>query len=119
VDERRAHQRFACDLRARVVLPDGREIEGQAVDISVSGICVHTNEDVPPRTLVEFQVWAVLPERETTEIVMPGQIVWCTLVEGVVQLGASFDRNMDNRAWTRLDVLLQFLAGTLQSPDRL
>lgn len=101
------------------MLPDGREIEGQAADISVSGICVHTHEEVPLRTLVEFQVWAVLPERETAEIVMPGQIVWCTPVEGVIQLGASFDRNMDNRAWARLDVLLQFLAGSLQSTDRL
>jgi hypothetical protein len=119
VDERRAHQRFACDLRTRVLLADGREYEGQAVDISFSGICIHTDEVVPPRTAAEFQVWVVLPERETNQITMPGRIVWCTPIEGSIQIGATFDRNMDNRAWARLDVLLQFLAGNLESSDRL
>jgi hypothetical protein len=119
VDERRAHQRFACDLRARVVLPDGHAIEGQAVDLSFSGICVHVDEYVEPRTMVRFQIWAVLPDRETGEIVVPGRIVWSTPVEGTLQLGAAFDRDMDNRSWMRLDMLLQFLAGTLEQPDRL
>jgi hypothetical protein len=119
MDERRAHQRFACDLRARVLLPDGREVEGQAVDISLSGICVDTDQAVNLHTPVEFRVWAVLADRETSEIVMPGRIVWSTPVEGHVQLGAAFDRDMDNRAWARLDVLLQFLAGTLPDPRRL
>ncbi|KIG11626.1 hypothetical protein DB30_03036 [Enhygromyxa salina] len=119
MDERRAHQRFVCDLRARLLLPDGREIDGQAIDLSISGICVDTHEAVEPRTLVEFRVWAVLADRETAEIVMPGRIVWSTPVEGHVQLGAAFDRDMDNRSWARLDVLLQFLAGTLADSQRL
>jgi hypothetical protein len=119
MDERRAHQRFVCDLRARMLLPDGREIDGQAVDISISGICVDTNESIDLHTLVEFRVWAVLPDRDTSEIVMPGRIVWATPVEGQVQIGAAFDRDMDNRAWARLDVLLQFLAGTLADSHRL
>jgi hypothetical protein len=101
------------------VLPDGREYEGLAVDISFSGICIHTDELVPPRSVAEFQVWAVLPERETKQITMPGRIVWCTPLEGSIQIGATFDRNMDNRAWARLDVLLQFLAGNLDNSDRL
>lgn len=119
MDERRAHQRFACDLRARVILPDGREIEGSTVDISFAGICVNADEVVEARTLVEFRVWAVLAERETSEIAMPGRIVWCVPVEGRLQLGAAFDRNMDNRSWARLDVLLQFLAGNTDQVDRL
>lgn len=111
MDERRAHQRFACDLRTRVVASDGRECEGWAVDISPAGICVYTDLPIEPRTAVELHVSAVLPDRETNRITMPGRIVWCTPVEGSIQIGATFDRNMDNRAWARLDVLLQFLAG--------
>lgn len=119
MDERRAHQRYNCDLRARVVTPDGRTLEGQAVDISFAGICIHTDEHVAPRTNVQFQVWAVLPERSTAEIDMPGRVVWSTRVEGQQQLGAVFDRDMDNRSWARLDVLLQYLAGKLDNADRL
>ena len=119
MDDRRAHTRYACDLRARVILPDGSELEGQTVDISFAGICIHTDADVPPRTSAQFRVWAVLPDRETSEIVMPGKVVWSTPVEDRIQLGASFDRDMDNRSWARLDVLLQFLAGNLDSADRL
>jgi hypothetical protein len=113
VDERRAHQRFACDLRARVILANGHAIEGQAADISFSGICVHADEHVVPKTMVRFQIWAVLPDRETEDLVLPARIVWSTKVEGSHQLGAAFDRNMDNRSWTRLDRLLQLLAGHL------
>ncbi len=119
MDERRAHQRFACDLRARILLPDGGTAEGQTIDISFAGICIDTDQLVEPRSLVELRVWAVLPTRETSEIVMPGRIVWCIPVEGRMQLGAVFDRDMDNRAWARLDVLLQFLAGNLGDADRL
>lgn len=119
MDERRAHQRFACDLRARVILPDGHAVDGQAVDISFSGICVHADERIEPKTMVRFQIWAVLADRETEDILVPGRIVWSTRIEGSHQLGASFDRDMDNRSWMRLDMLLQLLAGTLENPDRL
>ena len=112
MDERRAHQRFACDLRARVITSDGHAVEGNAVDISFSGICVHADEPLDPRTLVQFRIWAVLSDRETEEIIVPGKIVWSTPVEGTFQLGAAFDRDMDNRSWTRLDVFLQMLAST-------
>jgi hypothetical protein len=115
VDERRAHQRFACDLRARVILANGHTIEGQALDISFSGICVQADEPVVAKTIVQFQLWAVLPDRETEDLVLPARIVWSTWVEGSHQLGASFDRNMDNRSWTRLDRLLHLLAGTLET----
>ena len=119
MDERRAHQRFVCDLRARLLLPDGREIDGRAVDMSISGICVDTSEALELRTRVEFRVWAVLADRETSEIVMPGRIMWSTPVEGHMQIGAAFERDVDNRSWARLDVLLQFLAGTLADSHRL
>ncbi|PRQ05891.1 PilZ domain protein [Enhygromyxa salina] len=102
-----------------MALPDGRELHGQAVDISFSGICLHTNEAVTPPTTVQFEVWAVLPERETREIVMPGRVVWSTPVEGQVQIGATFDRDMDNRSWARLELLLQFLEGNLEDAARL
>lgn len=101
-----------------MILPDGHAIEGQTTDISFSGICVHVDELVEPKTLVRFQLWAVLPERETDDILVPGKIVWSTPVEGTHQLGAAFDRDMDNRSWTRLDMLLQLLAGTLEHPER-
>ncbi|MFV8756707.1 PilZ domain-containing protein [Nannocystaceae bacterium ST9] len=119
MDERRAHERFQVDLRARVVLPDGIAIPAQTIDISFSGICVHAHQRVEPRTRVRFQVWLVLPERETSELLLPAKIVWSTPIEGVHQLGGAFDRDMDNYAWTRLDVLLQFLAGELDRPERL
>ncbi len=102
-----------------MILADGRELHGHAVDISLSGICVHTDGLVTPKTNVEFRLWVVLPERETDDIVIPGRIVWATAVEGRMQLGAVFDRDIDNRSWARLDVLLQFFAGNLDGTDRL
>lgn len=102
-----------------MLLPDGRELEGQTIDLSFAGICLHTDTAIEAQTHAEFRVWAVLPDRETSEIAMPGKVVWSTPIEGHIQIGASFDRDMDNRSWARLDVLLQFLAGNLDSSDRL
>lgn len=119
MEERRAHERFAVDLRARMVLPDGHVVAAQTIDISFSGICVHAHERVEPRTRIRFHVSVVLPERETAELVLPGRVVWATPVEGVQQLGAAFDRDMDNYAWARLDLLLQYLAGELDRTERL
>lgn len=102
-----------------MVLPDGSTVLGQTIDISFSGICVHTDQRVEPKTRVRFQVWIVLPERETSELLLPGRIVWATPIEGEHQLGGVFDRDMDNYAWARLDVLLHFLAGDLDRAERL
>jgi hypothetical protein len=119
VDERRVHDRFAVDLRARMVLPDGSTFLAQTIDISFSGICVLSQQRIEPKMKVRFQVWVVLPERETSELLLPGRVVWSTPVEGLFQLGAVFDRDMDNYAWARLDVLLHFLAGDSDRSERL
>ena len=78
--------------------------------MSFSGICVHAEDPLAARTRVRFHLWVALPERDSDEFALPGRIVWCTAVEGRFQLGAAFDRDMDNYAWTRLDALLQLLA---------
>ena len=101
-----------------MVFENGYELDGQATDISFSGICVHTGEAVESRTRVNFHIWVALPERDTDELILPGRIVWSTPVEGMQQLGGAFDRDMDSYAWTRLDVLLQFLSGIV-APERL
>lgn len=120
VEERRSHQRFACDLRARIALASGgAELDGQAIDISFSGICIHTTARVPPKTRATFTVWVALPDRDTAPLSLPGKVVWSTTVEGMEQIGASFDRDLDNRVWTRLDVLLQYIAGNRSQLERL
>ena len=119
MDERRAHQRFSCDLRARVVTRDGATVEGQAVDVSFAGICVLVDEPVEPSSRVRFHVWVAQPEGDSDELALDGKVVWSTPVEGRHQIGGTFDRDIDSYAWTRLDVLLQFLSGATERPERL
>jgi len=115
VDERRAHPRFACAFEARVSLETGETLDGQAVDISFAGICMHIDRPLNPGSGVRFELWIDPPDRDTS-LTLVGRVVWSTPVEGTHQLGATFDRDMDNHSWARLDTLLQVISGTPESP---
>jgi hypothetical protein len=112
--ERRASPRFACDVEARIELPDGSHVDARTIDISFSGICLHAESPVPARMNVDFHLKLIFKWAESDTMTVPGITVWCTPVEGLHQIGARFDNQMDSASWARLDVLLQFLSGDLE-----
>lgn len=109
--ERRAERRFACDVEARLELPDGTTLDARAVDISFSGMCVLASDTIRPSSRVTVQLRLIFERAHTDALPLPATVVWCTSVSGGFQLGAKFDPDMDSVTWTRLDVLLRFLAG--------
>jgi hypothetical protein len=116
MEERRSHPRFACDIEAFVELPDGDKVPARTVDLSFSGICLVAAEHIKPRTPVNFHLRLIFQWAESEGMSIPGEVVWSTEVEGEAQIGARFDKNMSSVSWTRLDVLLQFLAGEIAQP---
>jgi hypothetical protein len=112
--ERRAHPRFSCDIEAFIELPSGERVPARTVDLSFSGICLLAHEHIKPGTAVQFHLRLIFDWAESEGMSVPGIVVWSTEVEAQAQIGARFDKNMSSVSWTRLDVLLQFLAGDLE-----
>lgn len=96
------------------IVGEERSFEGTAQDISLSGICLHAPESVPPGKTVNFRLKLILDGAHSDALELSGRVVWCTQLEGQYQLGAAFAKDLDSVTWTRLDVLLQFLSGELE-----
>lgn len=112
--ERRAHERFACDVEAKLDLPSGGMVEARAIDISFSGICMMGDDHVRPGSDITVNLRLIFERAHTDALPLPATVVWCTQVTGGHQIGAKFDADMDSVTWTRLDVLLRFLAGEVE-----
>ncbi len=112
--ERRHNPRFACDLEVALERPKHDPVVGQAVDISYSGLCLHATTPVPVGQLAMFHLRLILEWAESETLVLPGRTVWCTTARGGFQIGARFNKAMDDECWSRLDVFLQFLSGDLE-----
>ena len=116
--ERRESERFACDVEAKIDVEGQETIDARAVDISFSGLCVMGTAPVVPGTRVTVQLRLIFDRAHTDALPLPGTIVWSTRVTGGHQIGAKFDSDMDSVTWTRLDVLLRFLAGDIELEPR-
>lgn len=89
-------------------------VSARAIDISFSGICMMAEDHVPPGTRTTVNLRLIFERAHTDALPLPATIVWCTGVTGGHQIGAKFDADMDSVTWTRLDVLLRFLAGDVE-----
>lgn len=112
--ERRAYKRFACDVEAVLEVPDRDSVDARAIDISFSGMCMMAEEHIPPGTRTTVQLRLIFERAHTDALPLPATIVWSTGVTGGHQIGVKFDADMDSVTWTRLDVLLRFLAGDVE-----
>lgn len=112
--ERRVHKRFACDVEAKLEAAGQDAFDARAVDISFTGMCVLGEEYIRPGTDVTVHLRLIFDRAHTDALPLPATIVWCTQVTGGHQIGAKFDADMDSVTWTRLDVLLRFLAGDVE-----
>ena len=71
----RSRQRVRVSWSARMRLPDGRVVELEVRNISESGMGLMTDEDIPARTVVAFQM----------DVPRPGEDGKFTLVEGTIK----------------------------------
>jgi hypothetical protein len=112
--ERRGYKRFACDVEAILDLHESEPVEARAIDISFSGICMMAEDHIRPGTRASVRLRLIFERAHTDALPLPATVVWCTSVTGGHQIGAKFDADMDSVTWTRLDVLLRFLAGDVE-----
>lgn len=116
--ERRAHPRFEYDVGATLLVSGEAPVEARTVDISFTGICLTAPMSVPAGSWVQIELRILLPSGTSDTLSVPAKVVWNTPTGGEYQLGAKFAADMSSVLLARLDVLLQFLSGELDVPQR-
>jgi hypothetical protein len=111
--EHRKHPRYAVDVEATLYLPGGPLLKGRTRDLSRTGICLITVEDVPAGLPVQLDLVLSFGENSFSEpLTLGARVVWCTNIAGSYQVGAMFD-DLSEEQDGFLDMFLHFLDGTL------
>jgi len=111
--EPRRHPRYAVDVDATLVFPDGRRLKVRTRDLSRNGVCLIAGESVKPGEMAAVDLVLSFGNNAFSEpLVLPARVVWCTRIGDAFQLGAMFDEVSEEQDGF-LEMFLHFLDGTM------
>jgi hypothetical protein len=88
----RRYPRFHVDVQANVRTLDGRKLAARTRDLSRSGICLVTPEDLASGAKLSIELVLLLgPTSSSEPLPLRARVVWCTAIGGAYQIGAMFD----------------------------
>ena len=112
-NEPRRHPRYAVDVDATLLLPDGRRLKMRTRDLSRNGVCLIAGEAVTAGAVTAVDLVLSFGNNAFSEpLVLSARIVWCTPIGDAFQLGAMFDEVTDEQDGF-LEMFLNFLDGTI------
>ena len=109
----RRHPRFNVDVQANVSSADGRKLIARTRDLSRSGICLVTSEELGSGVNLGIELVLLLGPSSTSEpLPLRARVVWCTAIAGAYQIGAMFD-GLSAKEASFLDMFLRYLDGSI------
>jgi PilZ domain len=109
----RRYPRFHVDVQANVRTLDGRKLAARTRDLSRSGICLVTPEDLASGAKLSIELVLLLgPTSSSEPLPLRARVVWCTAIGGAYQIGAMFD-GLSAKESSFLDMFLRYLDGTI------
>jgi hypothetical protein len=109
----RRYPRFQVDVQANVRTVDGRKLIARTRDLSRSGICLVTTEDLGSGANLGIELVLLLgPTSSSEPLPLRARVVWCTPIGGAYQIGAMFD-GISTKEAAFLDMFLRYLDGTI------
>jgi hypothetical protein len=116
IKESRKYPRFSVDLKVAVSMGTARVI-AHTRDISRSGLCLISKQEIPRETEVSVELVLSFAEGTISEpLKIIGKTVWCTPLFGSYQVGVMFMKVDEARA-RYLDMFLGLLDGSLTPAD--
>lgn len=114
VQDARKHPRFQADVRVSVAVGD-RRLPARTRDISRSGLCLISSEEIPRQTDLAIELVLAFATGGMSEpLRLRGRMVWCTAMFGSFQVGVMFiDINHERARY--LEMFMGLLDGT--SPE--
>jgi hypothetical protein len=109
----RRHPRFTVDVQANVSTTDGRKLRARTRDLSRSGICLVTSEDLGFGATLGIELVLLLgPSSSSEPLPLRARVVWSTAIAGAYQIGAMFD-GLSAKEVSFLDMFLRYLDGSI------
>ncbi len=109
----RRHPRFTVDVQANVTTVNGRKLVARTRDLSRSGICLVTGEDLGFGASLGIELVLLLgPSSSSEPLPLRARVVWCTAIAGAYQIGAMFD-GLSTKEASFLDMFLRYLDGSI------
>jgi hypothetical protein len=109
----RRYPRFQVDVQANVRTMDGRKLIARTRDLSRSGICLVTTQDLESGANLGIELVLLLGPTSTSEpLALRARVVWCTAIAGAYQIGAMFD-GLSAKESSFLDMFLRYLDGSI------
>jgi hypothetical protein len=109
----RRYPRFNVDVQANVSTADGRKLIARTRDLSRSGICLVTSEDLGSGVNLGIELVLLLgPSSMSEPLPLRARVVWCTAIAGAYQIGAMFD-GLSAKESSFLDMFLRYLDGSI------
>lgn len=111
--ESRKHKRFSVDVEASVRTSTGKLVQARTRDVSQTGICLVSQEEVGARELLRVDLVLAFGNNAYSEpLTLASRVVWCTRIGPAFQIGALFE-DVTEEQDNFLEMFLQFLDGTL------
>lgn len=115
IKESRKYPRFSVDLKVSISVGN-TQITAHTRDISRSGLCIISKEQIPRETEITVELVLSFAEGTISEpLKIIGRTVWCTPLFGSHQIGVMFVQVDETRA-RYLDMFMGLMDGTL-NPD--
>ena len=109
----RRHPRFHVDVQANVRIVDGRKLIARTRDLSRTGICLVTTEELGSGEHLGIELVLLLgPTSSSEPLPLRARVVWCTAIAGAFQIGAMFD-GLSAKESSFLDMFLRYLDGSI------
>jgi len=111
--DNRKHKRFSVEVEATVRTSTGIAVQAKTRDVSQTGICLISQEPVPPNDLLNVDLVLAFGDNAYSEpLALDARVVWCTKIGDAYQIGAMFEEVSEDQD-NFLEMFLQFLDGTL------
>jgi hypothetical protein len=112
-DNLRRYPRFNVDVQANVRTVDGRKLIARTRDLSRSGICLVTTENLGSGANLSIELVLILgPSSASEPLLLRARVVWCTAIASAYQIGAMFD-GLSAKESSFLDMFLRYLDGSI------
>jgi hypothetical protein len=113
---RRQHPRFSVNVQVTVTV-DGVRVSARTRDISRSGVCVISLQEIPSQKEIGLELVLTFGGGGLSEpLNVVGRVAWCTAMFGAYQVGLMFIK-LDAEQSRNLDMFIGFLDGSLNAGE--
>lgn len=109
----RRSPRTVVDVQANVRTADGRKLPARTRDLSRTGICLITTDQLKPGDPLKVDLILLFgPTTSSESLPLRARVVWCTSIAKAFQIGVTFE-GLTAKESAFLEMFLRYLNGSI------